>query len=553
MNWLLLARVLGMLSMLVGGSMVLSLPWAFPLFGETPEFETRGFWGLVAAIACSVIIGGGLYLVGRRENGTILRKEALAIVGLSWILAGTLGSLPFLFSQTEFAPGQRMTPVDALFESVSGFTTTGASVLTQLEDLRTSPGTESQSTAGDISPIPSEAGRKLIPRCVLFWRCFTHWLGGMGIIVLVVAVLGQLGAGGKALMRREVPGPINETVRPRVRETAVVMWGIYVCVSGLLTVVLMLEGMSVFDAMCHTFGTMATGGFSTYNASVGHFSNGGYNGALIEFTLVIFMITAGTNFSLYYLVLRGGDRKTGWRRGLRRLESLVSDPEYRVYLAILLVATIALTITLRMYGIYDGFVEALRHAGFTAVSIMTTTGFGTVDFHEWHQSAKGLLLVLMFVGGCAGSTGGGMKVIRFILFMKILKLEIEHAYRPNVVRTLKVGKSTVDEGQRHDVLVYFSLILLIFISSWMVLAAIEPDSQWQAEGHTEAEKLLDCASAVVATLNNIGPGVGVLGPHSNYSQFSPPGKLLLTLLMLLGRLELFAMLVLFSRSFWKSQ
>ncbi|MDA1013057.1 MAG: TrkH family potassium uptake protein [Planctomycetota bacterium] len=557
MNWLLLARVLGLLCMLVGGSMVFSLPWAFPVFGETPEFETRGFWGIVAAIGCSLVIGGGLYLLGRREQGTILRKEALAIVGLSWILAGVLGGLPFVFSETHSAPGERMTPADALFESVSGFTTTGASVLTELEDARTSARDEShmESPLGEHKAAleQPQVGQKLIPRCVLFWRCFTHWLGGMGIIVLVVAVLGQLGAGGKALMRREVPGPINETVRPRVRETAVVMWGIYMGVSVLLTVILILEGMSAFDAMCHTFGTMATGGFSTYNASVGHFSNGSYNGPLIETTLIVFMIAAGTNFSLYYLVLRGGDRKTGSRRGLRRFGPLVGDPEYRVYLAILALATLALTITLRTHGIYDSIIDAFRHAGFTVVSIMTTTGFGTIDFHEWHQSAKGLLLLLMFVGGCAGSTGGGIKVIRFILFLKILSLEVERAYRPNVVRKLKVGNATIDDGQRHEVLVYFSLVLFIFISSWMVLATIEPNTQWQEKGHTEAEKLLDCASAVAATLNNIGPGVGVLGPHSNYSQFSTQGKLLLTLLMLLGRLELFAMLVLFSRSFWKSQ
>lgn len=538
MNWLLLARMLGMLCMLLGASMVLSLPWAFPMFGETREFEFAGFWGMVGAIGCTMSVGGAMYWIGRKDQHSILRKEALAIVGLGWILCGVLGSLPFLFSGTERAPDVPMSFIDGVFESVSGFTTTGASVLAQLEDPQATD--------------PNSTERKLVPRCVLFWRSFTHWLGGMGIIVLVVAVLGQLGAGGKALMRREVPGPTNESVRPRVRETAVVMWAIYVGLTVILTIVLLLEGMTLFDSLCHTFGTLATGGFSTYNASVRHFSMGGYNGVLIEVTLMLFMIVAGTNFSLYYLLFRHRETK-GTPLGGNRFRPLFQDPEYRTYLCILGVATIGLTGTLMFSQAYTSLWESLRHASFTSVSIMTTTGYGTIDFHEWHQSAKGLLMLLMFIGGCAGSTGGGIKVIRFMLFLKVLKLEIERAYRPNVVRKLKIGKTTIVDSQRHEVLVYFSLILFIFISSWLILATIEPVTQWEADGHSKAEKLLDCASAVAATLNNIGPGIGVLGPHSNYAGFSPQGKCLLTLLMLLGRLELFAILVLFSRSFWKSQ
>ncbi len=532
MNWALLSRMLGLLAMLVGGSMAFSLPWAFPICGQTAEFETAGFRGMVASIVCSLAVGGALSFFGRKETGTILRKEALAVVGLGWILAGILGALPFLFSGTMRSPGVRMTVVDAVFESVSGFSTTGASVLTQLEDL-------SNQADGSVTD------GKLVPRCVLFWRSFTHWLGGMGIIVLFVAILGQLGAGGKALMRREVPGPITETLRPRVRETAISMWAIYMVISLVLTVVLMIEGMNLYDSLCHTFGTMATGGFSTYNASVGHFQS-----PLIEMTIMLFMVFAGTNFSLYYLVLRSKDPGGGL---LKRFAPLYRDPEYRTYLAILAVATVVLTISLVKNGIYPNIATALRHASFIAVAITTTTGFGTEDFTDWSEFSKGLLLLLMFVGGCAGSTGGGMKVIRFLLFFKIVRLEIEHAFRPNVVRPLRVANVPVDNSLRHDVMVYFSLILMIFISSWMILAAIEPDTQWRQEGHTNAEKLLDCASAVASSLNNIGPGLGVLGPHDNYSEFSVQGKLLLTLLMLLGRLELFAILVLFVPSFWRVQ
>lgn len=526
--------MLGLLGMLVGGAMGFSLPWAFPACGETSEFESHGFWGLMASIGCSLTVGGGLFYMGRHARHGILRKEALAIVGLGWIFAGILGSLPFLFSGTMRTAGQPMTVPDALFESISGFTTTGASVITQLE------------TPDAADPDEGEQPPKLIARCVLFWRCFTHWLGGMGIIVLFVAVLGQLGAGGKALMRREVPGPINEAVRPRVRETALVMWAIYVGISAVLTAVLLIEGLSFYDALCHTFGTMATGGFSTFNSSVGHF-----NSPLIEGTLIFFMILAGTNFSLYYLVLaKRGDANSRFSFSLK---PLFTDPEFRTYLAILLTATLLLMLNLKWTGMYGTLVACFRHAAFTVVSIMTTTGFGTEDFHQWSEFAKGLLLLLMFVGGCAGSTGGGIKVVRMMLFLKIIRLEIEQAFRPNVVRPLKIFDTKLDSSLRHNVVVYFSLVLFIFISSWMLLAAIEPDTQWTIrEGHQKSEKLLDCASAVAATLNNIGPGLGVLGPHSNYSEFSPQGKMLLTLLMLLGRLELFAVLVLFMPSFWRT-
>ena len=461
MNWLLLFRNLGLLGLLVGGSLLFSLPWAFPVCGETESFEADGFRGLVLAIVCSAGLGGGLYALGRRERGAILRKEALAIVGLGWILAGVLGSLPYLFAGVMTAPGARMTIAEALFESVSGFTTTGASVLTEVEDPR------------------------LIPRCILFWRSFTHWLGGMGIIVLFVAVLGQLGAGGKALMRREVPGPITEAVRPRVRETALVMWTIYVAVSLLEVAALWGVGaathrdLDLYDALCHTFGTVATGGFSTYSASVGHFQSWA-----IEATIIVFMVIAGTNFSLYYLVIRRTDR-SDTAGLLGRFAALFRDPEYRVYVSVLAAATLVMTVSLLLAGDYEKPLVALRHGSFTAISIMTTTGYGTENFQEWNEFAKGLLLLLMFVGGSAGSTAGGIKVIRFILFFKVVRLEIEQAFRPNVVRPLKVFGFRVENSLRHEVVVYFSLILFIFVSAWMLLAAVESEEQWRTVSETE--------------------------------------------------------------------
>ncbi len=519
MNWLLLSRLLGLVGMLVGASMVFSLPWAFPVFGEATEFEAAGFWGICGAIACSLGSGSLLYLIGRKEHGTILRKEALAIVGLSWIYSGILGCLPFLFSGSMVAPNVPMTIPDALFESISGFTTTGASVLRELED-------------------PA-----LVPRSVLFWRSFTHCLGGMGIIVLFVAILRHLGAGGKVLMKREVPGPTSEAVRPRVRESAIVMWVIYVAFTLILSLILWLEGMSVFDAFCHSFGSMATGGFSTHNASVGYF-----NSWLIEFTIAVFMVIAGTNFSLYFLSLKNlrSSKDHSWKHFFAPLRN---DIEYRTYLIILASATIFLTYNLLSNQIYDNLPEALRYAGFQAVSIMTTTGYGTGDFDTWNESSKMLLLLLMFVGGCAGSTAGGIKVIRFVLFAKIIWLEIEKSFRPNVVRPVRIGSANIEQGIRNDVTVYFSLVLIIFIFSSLLLTAMEPNTEWRLN---KPEKLIDCTSAVVATLNNIGPGVGELGPTENYADFTLSGKVLLTVFMLLGRLELFAILVLFVPSFWKN-
>lgn len=536
MNWLLLCRMLGLLGMLVGGSMVFSLPWAFPLLGETETFEADGFQGIVSSLVLCLAIGGGLFLIGRRETGTVLRKESLAIVGLGWILSGLLGSLPFLLSGVRHQQGDQIVPVsiaDAIFESVSGFTTTGASILTHLE--APPPGAD-----------PDQHPEKLIPRCVLFWRCFTHWLGGMGIIVLFVAVLGQLGAGGKALMRREVPGPISEAVRPRVRETALTMWGIYVGLSVVLTGILCAEGMSVFDALCHTFGTMATGGFSTWNASVGHFQS-----STIEWTLIAFMLLAGTNFNLYYMAISQA-KKPGQNPLLRWFAPFYRDPEFRLYLSILAVATFLLAFGLWAEQRYGSLSETIRHAAFMSVSITTTTGFGTEDFDQWRSFSRVLLFGLMFVGGCAGSTGGGIKVVRFLLFARILKLEAEQSFRPNVVRPLRIAGVNLDNTLRHEVIVYFSFMLLMFVASFMLLVAIEPGGPWgQTDGHNI--ELIDCASAVAATLNNIGPGLGAVGPTMNYSLFAPQSKLLLSLLMLAGRLELFAILVLFMPSFWKTQ
>jgi trk system potassium uptake protein TrkH len=524
---------LGIVAWLIGAAMLFSLPWAWPELGQTETLEQRGMWALLLSIATCGIVGGALRRYGRGEHTTLYRKEAMAVVGLSWMLATLLGALPFWFSGTARSVRGadqvrvRMSLADCLFESQSGFSTTGATVLTRIEDP------------------------KLVPRCILFWRSSTHFLGGLGIIVLFVAILGQ-GSAGKAMMRAEMPGPTKEGSQARMQHTALIFAGIYCALNAVLTIILMLEGMNAFDAMCHAFGTMATGGFSTYDASLGHFRNvPGVNAPLIEYTVVVFMILAGSNFTLLYFLFFG---KPG---------RLFGDVEWRAYITIML----GLTALVLGFGIYhhdfhrEAFPvwwhwleESLRNSLFQVVSIMTTTGFGTHNFDQWNSFGRGALFLLMFVGGCAGSTGGGLKVIRHILFLKVLRLEIEQAYHPSVVRPLRLaGKAVEDPNLRKHILVYFSLVLVIFVFSWMFLITVEPDATWVTGGRDLQNKLIDSASAIAATLNNIGPGLGIVGATENYTHFTPAAKLLFTFLMMVGRLEIFAILVLFSPSFWRNR
>jgi len=409
----------------------------------------------------------------------------------------------------------KMGLIDSMFEAQSGFSTTGATVLSDLED-----------------PF-------VVPRCILFWRASTHFLGGLGIIVLFVVILGQ-GSAGKALMRAEVPGPTQDNAAARMQHTAWLFASMYIGLNILLATIFCLLGMSAFDAICHAFATMATGGFSTYNASLGHFASvPGVNGVAVEYTTIVFMMLAGTNFSLLALCLFAQPGR------------LLVDVEWRTYIGIIVVATIAVILLGAVSGDFDTLANAIRYSLFQVVSILTTTGFGTSDFDSWNHFSRGLLLIMMFIGGCAGSTGGGMKVIRHVLFVKILGIELEHAFHPRVVRLLRIGGKTVeDEGLRHSILVYFALILFLFALGFLVVVSVEPDSTW---GPDSGHKLIDSASAVSATLNNIGPGLGTVGATQNYGHFGGFSKLLFIFLMMLGRLEIFPILVLLIPRFWRDQ
>ncbi len=536
MNLRLVSRLLGVVAWLVGATMCFSLPWAWPAWGGQAAFERGGFFALVGSIAVCAFVGWWLRHLGRADEGTLYRKEAMAVVGLSWVLATLLGALPYYLSNTALGrtDGPQGAPidmsfVDCMFEAQSGFSTTGATVLTNVED------------------------ESLVPRSILFWRSSTHFLGGLGIIVLFVAVLGH-GSAGKALMRAEMPGPSKEGSQERMQHTAWTFAAIYVVLNVVLAVLLKLEGpltaqgsMSWFDAICHAFGTMATGGFSTHNASVGYFDS-----ATVDYTIVVFMILAGTNFALLYLAWLG------------KLSQLVRDVEWRTYMAIIFGVT-ALFIVMGMtwYSDFDPqdnlspvqeLPAAARYGMFQVVSILTTTGYGTHDFDRWNQTARAVLFLLMFIGGCAGSTGGGLKVIRHVLFVKVLGMEVEQSFRPNVVRHLRLGGEAItDPDLRKQILLYFGLIALIFVVSWIGLVAMEPDDTWTGKGMPLDNKLIDAASAVAATLNNIGPGLGTVGATQNYAAFDWKAKLLFTFLMMLGRLELFPVLVLLVPAFWRSR
>ncbi len=535
MNLKLVSHLLGIVSWLIGLTMAFSLPAAWPNIGGQEKFEVSGFGALVTSIVVSLFVGILLRHFGRGAPETLYRKEAMAIVGLSWVLATILGAMPYKFAGVKYTQDASGRPVsmgiaESLFESQSGFSTTGATVLTDIEN------------------------EAWVPRCILFWRSSTHFLGGLGIIVLFVAVLGQ-GSAGKALMRAEMPGPSKEGSHERMQHTAWIFAAIYCGLNVILAVLLKLEGMTWFEAICHAFGTMATGGFSTLNSSLGGFEKlGEFESALIEYTVILFMILAGTNFTLMYLTLLG------------KPLALLKDPEWRVYIGIIVICTLLVLIfgtwvnnerdadsLLPPGGDYE---HAFRDGLFQVVSILTTTGFGTADFDQWHNFSRALLLVLMFVGGCAGSTGGGMKVIRHILFVKILRLGIEHSYHPSVVRHIRLGgESIVDSDVARNILLYFGLVALIFSLSTQLLVGIEPDSTWANSTPPQpvANKLIDSSSAVAATLHNIGPGLGIVGATQNYAAFSAPSKLLFTFLMMLGRLELFAVLVLVIPAFWRDR
>jgi trk system potassium uptake protein len=503
-----ISRKLGILILLVGVCMSSSLSWAFADSGAADMNVVIG--AFVRSIAVSVVAGIFLIWIGRGRKddaGRIYRREAVAIVGLGWFCCGILGALPYIFSGVlKNLYGNWFDIVAAaIFESISGFTGTGASVFPDVE---------------------------ILPRAILFWRSLTHWLGGMGIVVLFVAVLGQTGPAAKYLFNSEMPGPVSEAIRPRVRKSAMLLWGIYIAISAAAVICLWVQGMNLFESLCHTFGAIATGGFSTHNQSIGHYNNLG-----IELTIILFLVLAGVNFNLYAAILHGK-----WR-------SVFKNQELRVYLLLLAGATILISLDLILNRplVYNA-VHALRVAGFQVVSVMTTTGYCTDDFNTWPNLSRWLLVMLMFVGGSAGSTACGIKVIRVMLFVRLILLEAELIFSPNVVRPLTIGRQQVDDNIRRDVSTYVGLILALFFVATLLLMVVHNDCCVKPADHLDLETAF---SAVATTLNGVGPGLNKVGAVGNFAFFTAPAKLLLSLLMLLGRLEIMIILVLFMPSFWR--
>jgi len=443
---------------------------------------------LLSALLAGSAGGGGICLARPSVGSDLGRRDGLAVVALGWIAAALAGALPYLIS------GLISDPVGAVFETMSGLTTTGATVLSGLEG---------------------------VPRGLLLWRATTHFLGGMGVLVLCVAILPLLKVGGMQIYRAEIPGPEKERLTPRIVTTARALWGVYVLLCILEILLLRVGGMSTFEAVCHTFATMATGGFSTRSGSIGDFHS-----VYVETVIIVFMLLAGANFALHYQLLRG------------RLLSYLRNAEFRSYVGIWAVACLLLMLVLRCSGTYPGWSEALRRAVFQGTSIMTTTGFTTADFDGWPESARLILLVLMFIGGCAGSTGGGMKVFRVVVAAKKAARDLMRFMRPRVVVRIWLGEKVVEEETVSHVASFVLLFVGVWVMASLAMSFFTPD-------------LVTALSAVAATLGNIGPGLGAVGAAENYAAVPVAGKVILTLCMLLGRLELYTVLVLLMPTFWR--
>ena len=482
MNYGVVVKVLGNLLMLEALGMAPSL--LISIYSK--ENDTTAF---AFSIFITCFVGYIMSKTQINKKKMIKAKEGLTIVSLGWILASFFGSLPFIFS------GSIPSFVDAFFETVSGFTTTGATIINDIE---------------------------VLPKGILFWRSFTHWIGGMGILVFTVAILPAMGVGSFQIFKAESPGPIADKIVPRIKDTAKILYITYITISILELCLLWIGGMSLYESAIHTFGTLGTGGFSTRNASIGAF-----NSTYIHIVISIFMIMAGTNFSLYYELFKGK-----WR-------DVLKNEELRLYLGIISAGVILIAINMNMSH-YNNFGQSFKYSLFQVSSIVTTTGYTTANFDEWTTFSKGILFLLMFIGGCAGSTGGGIKNVRILVLLKLIKREMSKIFHPRAVISVKIGQKPVSSDTLASIASFFALYIIIFSLGTLIISL-------------EGIGLVSAASAVAATIGNIGPGFDFVGPARTYSEFSNPSKLLLSWFMLLGRLEIFTIFILFSPKFWTNE
>ena len=480
-NFRLTFKLLGMLTLILSAFMGLSMIWVFV------DINNDHIQPLLLSLLITFICGLSLFMYNRKvDHRQISIKEGYLIVSLTWVSMSALGALPFYFS------GFFSNFTDAFFESISGFTTTGASVLSDIEAL---------------------------PRSLLFWRSTTHWLGGMGIIVLSLAILPILGIGGMQLFVAEAPGATPSKLHPHMRETAKRLWGIYLLFTLVQCLLLMLGGMDFFHSINHAFSTLATGGFSTQNDSIAGYS------PYIQYVIIFFMIMAGISFGLHYFLLKGEFKK------------VLGNEELRFYLYIIGVFTLVLTASIFLLH-RAGLEEAFRQSLFQTVAIATTTGFVTADYLQWHGSLWFLVFLLMFTGGCIGSTGGGIKMIRLLVLFKNTRQELKRLIHPMAVIPVKVNSKTIPKDIITNFLAFFLIYILIFMTGAAIMSAYGLD-------------FTSAIGASIATLGNIGPALGSVGPVENYAHIPIGAKWILSFFMLLGRLELFTVLLLLSPSFWK--
>ncbi len=449
---------------------------------------TNDFHGFLYALIIAAVAGGLLAAIPKSKH-SLKYRDSYALVTFGWLSAGFIGCLPYYFSNA--IPGF----TDAYFESISGFTTTGSSILTNIEALH--PAT-------------------------LFWRSLTQWLGGMGIIVFALAIIPYLNIGGMGIFQAEVPGPTAEKLTPRIQDTAKVLWMVYLIFTVVLTLLLWLGGMTVFDAICHSFTAMSTGGFSTKNNSVA-----GFNSPYIEWVLIIFMIIAGINFALHYRFLFKG----------LKVKTYTRDPELNFYFLIILfcIVTMSANIFIQQGG---DTIKVIRDVFFSVSSILTTTGYGTADYELWPMYSQFILLFIMIMGGCAGSTAGGIKSVRLMLVFKYMYTEALKLLHPNLIRTVKMRNSVLDRNVLANILGFIFIYAAVMVVSILLVSF-------------EINDMVTAIGSVIASLSNIGPGFGTVGPTENYAHLGIFTKWILSLDMVMGRLEILTILILFLPKTWQ--
>lgn len=440
-------------------------------------------WSILILLAVGTILGAF-----NPKDKNIRTRDAFIVAGFSWILLSLFGAFPYFFS------GYFDSIVDCIFESVSGFTTTGSSILPDVEAM---------------------------PEGILFWRSFSHWIGGMGVLMLIMAIMPSINASSVNLLRAESTGPSPDKIVPKIHETAKIMYLIYLAMTVLLVILLKISGLSYFDSLVNAFSVAGTGGFSNMNASIG-----AYNNIAAEIIITVFMFLFGINFSLIFLLIG------------KKYIKVIKDIELKVYFGVVTAAT--LIIAINIYGIYGGIWEALRYSSFQVSSIISTTGFATADFNLWPTLSKTILVFLMVTGCCAGSTGGGIKLIRFIILVKSAKVELDKIFHPGSVKAVSVNGKIVGTDIVLKTALFFFIYFAVFFASVLLVSI-------------DGNDIVASATAVIASLSNIGPGLGVVGPEGSYALFSPLSKIVLSFCMIAGRLEFFPLFVLFVPSVWRRE